>query len=243
MTGQVCRLSTMQRLPVIDNSEYFNHAHTMSNDSEFKTNDITVYYHPSLDGGGTDFGRRYVPVLKNIYKNKKFNSCFEWCSGPGFIGFDILSSGVCDQLYLADIYGPAMDAVSQTIDGLPAHYQNKVHRAKIKGIKDLPKDWKFDLVVSNPPHWNPPAIKTMITELRWCPDRIGDDLGWQIHKEFFDNIGPHLNDDAVILLQEQSYASGPEMFKSMIEDAGLTITECYWEPTNDAFYYLEVKKK
>jgi methylase of polypeptide subunit release factors len=243
LINQLSKIKTEEwwQQPNIPNSDYFDHNLILSNDSEFKTNDIVVYYNQKLDGGGTSFGQQYTPVIQQIYNNKKFNSCFEWCSGPGFIGFDLLSSGVCDKLYLADIYAPALHAIDKTIQNLPSRYQNKVHPAKIKGIQDLPNSWRFDLVVSNPPHWNP-KFGAMYTEMI-RHNRIGTDLDWQIHKEFFSNIGLHLNDDATVLLQEQSYGSGPEMFKSMIEESGLTITDCYWEQDKFHYYYLEIKQK
>jgi len=223
------------------NEYYFYQDPDMLINEELNRNGITIYYELSLAGGGEDFGMRYKDVIQQIYPGKKFNSCFEWCSGPGFIGFDLLSAGLCDQLYLADIYTPALNAVEKTIKNLPEQYQGRVNYAKIKQIKDLPTDWKFDLVVANPPHWNP-SIQTMISQIAFR-DRICTDVDWKIHQEFFSNILEHLNDDGVILLQEMSYASGPEMFRPSIERAGLTIVDCHWDDTFPGFYYLEVKKK
>lgn len=226
---------------ICNNREYYYQTPKLSFTKQFNTNDIKIYYDSSLDGGGIAFGLRYQAVIRKIYGDKKFNSCFEWCSGPGFIGFDLLSSGVCDQLYLADIYPPALEAIEKTVNNLPDHYQGRVQWAKIQGIQDLPADWRFDLVVSNPPHWNP-ETGAMITNL-YYRDRICTDMRWEVHQEFFTNISRYLADDGVILLQEHSYGSGPEMFKPYIEQAGLVITDCYWEPINTSHYYLEVKKK
>jgi 16S rRNA G966 N2-methylase RsmD len=221
------------------NEEYFYEDRLLNIDTYMKVNDIKVFYSHELDGGGTSFGRRYLPVIKEIYGDRHFANCFEWCSGPGFIGFELLSANVCSDLFLADIYLPALDAVDTTVRNLPDKYKNKVHTAQIKGIADLPADWKFDLVVANPPHFNH-NNGNFITTIRH--DRLSQDLDWKIHREFFNNIGPHLNDNAVILLQECSHTSGPGMFQPMIEEAGLKLKECYFEKQFTKYYYLEVQK-
>ena len=236
------RLSEV-KLQVTNNGDYYNDTSSLDLDSLLYVNDIKIFYSPRLDGGGTYFGRRYPHVIREIYGDRHFENCFEWCSGPGFIGFELLSEDICSNLFLADIYQPALLAVDKTISSLPSHYQNKVHRTQIKGIADLPADWKFDLVVANPPHWNP-NTGAFITNVK-LRGRLAEDLDWNVHREFFNNIGPHLNENAVILLQEHSYASGPDMFRPLIEEAGLKIKECYFENTRKDlldFYYLEVVK-
>jgi 16S rRNA G966 N2-methylase RsmD len=224
----------------IKNSQYYQENPVLDNTSELTINDIKIFYHPDLDGGGTGYGRRYPRVIKEIYGDKIFKNCFEWCSGPGFIGFELLSENICDNLFLADIYQPALTAINKTVMNLPTKYQNKVHSAQIKGIADLPADWKFDLVVANPPHWNH-NMGAFITNVRFR-DRICQDQDWDLHREFFNHIAPYLNENAVILLQEQSYASGPDMFRSMIEQAGLKVKNCYFEDNHINTYYLEVEK-
>jgi 16S rRNA G966 N2-methylase RsmD len=237
---KVQQLSTIE-VNYRDNSNYFYKDHSVKLNNELVINDIRVFYSPELDGGGTTFGRRYPNVINSIYKDRIFENCFEWCSGPGFIGFELLSEDICKNLFLADIYKPALAAIDKTIKHLPTKYQNVVHPIQIKGIADLPEDWKFDLIVSNPPHWNP-MLDTLITKIKFN-DRICLDYGWQLHSEFFANIANHLNDNGVILLQEQSYASGPDMFIPMIDAAGLKLNDCYFEVDNTDFYYLEVLKK
>jgi methylase of polypeptide subunit release factors len=224
----------------IDNGQYYNHVGSLDHEDVFKVNDVKVFYSHELDGGGTSFGRRYPHVIRKIYGNRHFERCFEWCSGPGFIGFELLSENICSNLFLADIYPPALAAINKTVINLPKKYQNRVYNAHIKGIADLPTDWKFDLVVANPPHLNH-NLGAFITNVK-LRDRLGQDLDWNIHREFFNHIGPHLNENAVILLQEHSFASGPIMFESMIEEAGLKIKECYYEKDFRDYYYLEVEK-
>jgi 16S rRNA G966 N2-methylase RsmD len=223
------------------NQDYFSVRRALEFHEVFPTNGIDVYYHTDLDGGGTSFGRYYHRVIEQLYPGRIFTNCFEWCSGPGFIGFDLLSRDICRDLYLADIFHPAIESIQHTVMKNAHRCRDRVHVHHCARTQDLPEQWKFDLVVANPPHYNP-NLGVMVTNV--IPtDRRNVDLDWQIHREFFSNIGQHLNPGAVILLQECSTSSGPDMFRSMVEEHGLYINDCYWEPGNQSWYYLEVKCK
>ncbi len=63
--------------------------------------DIRVFFAPELDGGGSGYGQDYISFLQQNLGPQ--NCVFEWCAGPGFIGFSILAHGLCDSLCLADV--------------------------------------------------------------------------------------------------------------------------------------------
>jgi hypothetical protein len=213
----------------------------LTHDQIFTANDIKIHYHNSLDGGGTSAGQRFSSVIEKLYPGQIFENCFEWCSGPGFIGFDLLSRKLCQKLYLNDIYYPAIESIKLTIDNNRGQCQDRVFYHHSESISSLPSDWKFDLVIANPPHWNP-SLEQLITNITFN-NRICADDGWNLHNDFFSNIKKYLNPDAVILLQEQPYASGPESFRSVIEQNNMYINNCYWESNDYNLYYLEVKQQ
>jgi len=213
----------------------------LTHDQIFTANDIKIHYHSSLDGGGTGRGQRCSSVIEKLYPGRIFENCFEWCSGPGFIGFDLLSQKLCQKLYLNDIYYPAIESIKITIDNNRDQCQDRVFYHHSESISSLPSDWKFDLVIANPPHWNP-SLGQLITNINFN-DRICADDGWNLHNDFFSNIKKYLNSNAVILLQEHTYASGPEFFRSVIEQNNMYINNCYWESNNSNIYYLEVKQQ
>ena len=97
---------------------------------------------------------------------------------------------------------------------------------------------KFDLIVANPPHWDW-TNETYISRLMSV--RVCDDPAWSIHRDFFSTIKKNLSADGIILLQEQSWASGPDTFREMIESSGLKITRCFHAETTPEFWYLEVQ--
>jgi methylase of polypeptide subunit release factors len=208
----------------------------------FNTNGIQVHYDSWMDGGGTWFGQEYVDIIQQRYSKKTFDRCYEWCSGPGYIGFSILSHGLTQSLCLSDRYESAINnAVAATVQH--NQLQDRVSAYVGSSLSVLPDHEQFDLVVANPPHYLE------------CPgddnyQRIAVDVNWQAHQDFFAHIGQHLTDDGIILLQENQAGSlnGVEDFRPFIEHNNLKITDCFRStqyfdangPTQ--IYYIEISK-
>jgi predicted RNA methylase len=171
---------------------------------------IKVYYKGHLDGGGTGFGQGFIPFLQSRGMPKR-QRVFEWCAGPGFIGFSMLGHGLCETLCLADINPEAVEVCRHTIakNGLA----ERVAVYLSDNLKSIPPSERWDLVVANPPHFIDEYIGTL---------RI-QDPDWGVHREFFATIAPFLKPGGVIILQENNAGSTVETFRSMIEQSGLTI--------------------
>jgi predicted RNA methylase len=172
--------------------------------------DVRISYQRHLDGGGTWFGQGFIPFLQSRGMPKR-PRIFEWCSGPGFIGFSLLAHGLCETLCLADINPEAVAACRRTIadNGLA----DRVTVYLSDNLKNIPPSERWDLVVSNPPHF--------VDE--YPGNLLAHDPDWSIHREFFATITPFLAPGGVILLQENNAGSTAETFRSMIEQAGLKI--------------------
>ena len=118
-------------------------------------NGIKVYYSEELDGGGASFGQDYLDFIsKNFPPQQRI---FEWCSGPGFIGFSLLAKGLCDTLCLADVNPLAVEACQKTIRLNRLEEKAKVYLSD--NLKDIPLFEKWDLVVANPPHFKEKTVK------------------------------------------------------------------------------------
>ncbi len=76
--------------------------------------DVSVHYKSHLDGGGSSFGQEYIPFLKDRGMPRQAR-VFEWCAGPGFIGFSLLGFGLAETLCLADVNPQAVAACRRTI--------------------------------------------------------------------------------------------------------------------------------
>ena len=212
----------------MDNNLYFN----TGGDHNYR-----VYYQPGMDGGGTWFGQEYITQISRRWPARRFRKCFEWCSGPGYIGFGIMGHELADTLCLADIHQPTIEYVKRSIR--ENNCADRVSAYVADSISTLPESELFDLVVGNPPHFPSASDIDDVT-------RLESDVGWNIHQEFFANIGRHLTPDGVILLQENELGSTVEDFRVMIESAGLEIRG-HWRSPNHyreqgmtKIYYIEI---
>jgi len=59
---------------------------------------LRVHFKTHLDGGGSTFGQNFLPFPDQRGMPRQ-DRAFEWCSGPGFIGFSLLAFGFCDTLW------------------------------------------------------------------------------------------------------------------------------------------------
>jgi hypothetical protein len=75
---------------------------------------IRVRYRDHLDGGGRTFGIDYLPLFRDLGMRPQ-PRVFEWCAGPGFVGFALLAHGFCETLCLADINPEAVEACRLTV--------------------------------------------------------------------------------------------------------------------------------
>lgn len=115
-----------------------------------KYKDIEVAWLPELNGGGMTHGQQFIPVVKR--RCGKVNSIFEFCAGPGFIGFSLLAEGLCSSLCVADANPLAVEALKETVRRNRLSDMVSVYQSN--GLNDLPKTERWDLVVANPPHFN-----------------------------------------------------------------------------------------
>jgi methylase of polypeptide subunit release factors len=179
---------------------------------------------------------------QSLYPNRIFNVCYEWCSGPGFIGFNILDHGLCNSLLFTDICDPAIEIAKYS--ATQNNIQDKLTAYLLRDIDLLPANTKVDLVVSNPPHYNREyGYEYSLDDNK----RMSDDVGWASHIDFYKKIGKFLSDDGIILIQENADGSSPEMFEQMIADSGLKITNVIKSPNHyttapELIYYIEIKK-
>lgn len=181
-----------------------------------KYQQISVSYLPELDGGGMTFGQQYLSVIRE--KLGRVGHAFEYCAGPGFIGFSLLAHGLCDKLTLADVNPAAVEAVRNTIreNGL----EDRVSVYQSDCLDQIPTTERWDLVVSNPPHWDgdEQEYKNSIRLV---------DPGWIIHKRFYRDVRKFMNPNASIIFQESAHATKAEDFEGMIKENGLDLVDVF----------------
>lgn len=202
-------------------------------------NKLKVYYQPGTDGGGTWFGQEYLSVIENRYPGRVFDKCFEWCSGPGYIGYSILGHELAHKLCLADIYEPVTQQANRSRLDPYNRCANRVSVYHTGDISTIPEHEQFDLIVGNPPHFPNAAADAE-------SHRLQSDVNWQTHQNFFAHIKSHLTADGVILLQENMSGSTVNTFRDMITRNDLKVTDWFkspnWFKENDPcqIYYIEI---
>lgn len=195
---------------------------------------IGISYRAELDGGGTGFGQDFISFFtaRGMPKQKRI---FEWCCGPGFISFSLLGHGFCETLCLADINPDAVASCEQTMRVNKLGERVSVYHSD--NLKSIPSSEKWDLVVSNPPHF----VDQYEGDIR------AHDPDWRIHRDFFATIGDFLAPGGVIVLQENNRGSTVEDFRQMIEQSGLQIVFIDGEsPTltkDSIFYYIGIMRR
>ncbi len=165
-----------------------------------------VFDRSDLDGGGSSFGQDYIRVLTEIGLEGS-GRLFEFCAGPGYIGYSLLARGFCKRLTLADVNPVAVQAAKKTAD-----FNNIAHQVTVylsNGLDQIPDTEKWDLVVGNPPHF-----------LDWNKELRCEDPEWQLHKAFYSQVRRFLNPGARVMLQENTLGSSAEIFAPMIRAGG-----------------------
>jgi len=173
---------------------------------------LVVFDTPELDGDGMDIEPQYLRVLRE-FGVTRCDRAFEFCAGPGYIGYSLLAHGVCDALTLADVDPLAIEAATQTRtrNGL----ERRVNLFRSDGLDQVPATERWDLVVGNPPHFpeRDPGDRGLLRA----------DPGWALHRRFYADIGRFMTPGGLVVLAEASAGSTAEDFEPMVRAGGGTL--------------------
>jgi SAM-dependent methyltransferase len=197
---------------------------------------VQITFARHLDGGGSTFDQEFIPFLQSRGMPVQPRA-FEWCAGPGFIGFSLLGHGLCQTLCLADINPQAVAACRRTVE--ENRLTDRVSIYQSDNLADIPASEQWNLVVSNPPHFIDDFDAAWT--LRAC------DQDWHIHRKFFATVGKFLAPGGVIVLQENGRGSTVATFRDMIDRAGLAIVFVHGgKPeltVENNFYYIGIMRR
>ncbi len=172
----------------------------------------SVCYSWDLNGGGIIFVPEFLRLVSR--KPGKVGHVFEYCSGPGFIGFSLLAHGLCERLTLADVNPDAVEAVRETIRR--NHLEDRVAVYLSDGLDSIPPGEQWDLVVGNPP-WR--LAREDNRNLRVC------DPGGRVHGKFFRDAGRHLKPDGSVLFVESFEYTDVDCFRGMLAKNDFKVIE------------------
>ncbi len=174
-------------------------------------NGLLVFDNKKLDGGGLRYTYDYLRIMAH-YGLVNSKNIFEFCCGPAYIGYTLLGARYCQRLTLSDINPIAIQAVNKTsqYNGL----SEEVTIIESDCLDSIPESERWDVVVGNPPHYDYPI------EDRSYGNMLVSDPGWEIHKNFYSNVGRFMNPGGYVILLEDGKQSAPDTFSSMISSGG-----------------------
>ncbi len=189
-----------------------------------KYKNIKVSHLPELDGGGDDFGQEFLHVMED--KIGKVDHLFEYCAGPGYIGFSLLAHGYCNKLTLADINPVAVEACQDTIRRNGLEDRVKVYLSD--ALDDIPQNEKWDVIVGNPPmiFADSELHKKQIQEKDTSHLRRYDHE-FIVHKKFYRDIHRFLKPEGTAILQESDAYTKAKDFMPMIKENGVELIEVF----------------
>lgn len=204
---------------------------------------IDVIYTDRTNGAGLQTKEDLVNTIEELFPDRTFKRCYEWCAGPAFYGYSLLGKQKCDTLFLADIFQPAIELMKKTAQ--QNNITDKVTIINSDNWQNIPESEKFDLIVSNPPHF---CLQNYYNEIWTFEKRIYIDKDWNIHREFFAGVKQHLSSDGYIVLLECAWGSGVNTFQSMIDAAELKVVNHFIGKYHHAtlgypIYYIVITHK
>ena len=146
---------------------------------------------PSLNGGGT----LLAPIFAELLQDHSYNTAFEWCAGPAWIGCFLLENNICNHLVTGDINPESVACVEAT---------KRVNQYNItpycsNNMKGIPES-NFDLVVANPPNYCNIQASHQYGFMR--NDLRPSDIDWQIHENFYRSIPKYLDASSKMFISE-----------------------------------------
>ena len=208
------------RLSGGDNFRYFaDRLHDRAYADTFMVEGIT--YHPlPCSVGMTPHGQMTGLSAADMVTERGLRDLhvLDLCCGLGLVGFSLLAAadrGAVRALSFADINIFNLTSVQKTIKmSASAKFPDVEMDTFLSDVlKHVPPRQQFDLIVSNPPHFDHGAFSET-DDLN--PAVLGTfDPGWQFHKDFYATADEYLTDTGEIWFLENRYA--PEVEKILAQ--------------------------
>lgn len=168
------------------------------------------------------------------------------CCGVGIIGLTIFSQlrqgSTLESVSFADINIFNLNSLLRTlkINKLEVLLGSQINYWLSDGLKNIPKGEKFDIIVSNPPHF----FKTDFTADFLEPGKLGTyDADWSFHSSFYSQCHDYLTDTGEVWFLENGRAANEADFKPFIEaNSHLQYIKQTPEPLIPEFFWMFTKK-
>jgi SAM-dependent methyltransferase len=164
--------------------------------------------------------------------------------GVGIIGLTILSAvemdGVIDRMSFADINIFNLTSLRRTLEsnGLGERYGNRIAIHLSDGMKHIPPDEQFDIILCNPPHYR--GVDLTKGSNATLPRGVGTyDAEWRFHASVYSQCHAHLAPGGEVWFFENGSAATAQDFLPFIQaNQALRHVETVPEPLDPRFFWM-----
>ena len=177
-----------------------------------KVGNIEVFYSQYQNGGGpfyNKFNRQILLEYKEV-------DALEICSGPGFIGYDLLESGIASHVDLSD-KNPAVEEYINKTNSISGH---RTRFYQSDALDSVPL-YEYSVIIGNPPHLQTEEQYKLLeddgfVDPSWPKERLEYerrillDKDFSFHKKFFSKVDEYIKIGGSIVLYENADFIKPE---------------------------------
>lgn len=182
-----------------------------------KVGTIEVFYGQYQNGGGPFYNK----FNKSLLMEYKEVDALEICSGPGFIGYDLLESGIASHIDLAD----KNIEVKQYIDMTNEKSGHTTRFYASDALEDVP-EYEYSIIIGNPPHLKTEEQYKILeddgfVDKTWPEKRLEYerrillDEDFNFHKKFFSKVDKYIRVGGSIVLYENADFITPDELINM----------------------------
>jgi len=217
--------------------------------SQFTVGDITYIAEP-CSIGDTPQGETTATGAIRMIEQRQLEKLkiLDICCGLGVVGLTIFSNfrnqGIVKEAAFADINIFNLNSLNKTLreNKLDNLMGSQIHCYLSDGLNNIPPDEKFDIIVSNPPHYFNKDFgrdKTVLT-----PARLGTyDSGWSFHKSFYSQCHNYLTPKGEVWFLENSSGAKEEDLLPFIQaNEKLKYVRMIQEPLDPRFFWMITTK-
>lgn len=172
-------------------------------------------------------------------------SILDMCCGVGIVGLTIftkLRNQYVREIVFADINIFSLNSLRRTlkINGLDELLGSQIRCVLTDGLNYMPRGEKFDIIVSNPPHY---FVKDYISK-DLEPSTLGTyDAGWAFHESFYKQCHECLTGRSEVWFLENSDAVKESDLLPFIEaNPHMKYVESISEALDPAFFWMIARK-
>jgi len=160
--------------------------------------------------------------------------------GAGIIGMTIFShlQEIITKMGFVDINIFNINSLKRTLEINNLSEDKRIHYWLSDVLKFIPEEEKFDIIISNPPHFFTKKFNEM------TPRNLGAyDKDWLFHKDFYANCHKYLTDRGEVWFLENGGAASPvDLMPFIINNPRLRYVSTINEPLlNNTFFWMITK--